>query len=364
MRIITRLFAQIFIIVSVILPGIFVVWPAINGFAQESERDEEQEQSFRMMFYNVENLFDIYDDSLTADEEFTPEGERHWNNKRFYTKINNIGKVIMAAGEWKPPSIIGLCEIENRFVLERLVYDTPLKKSGYKIVHHESPDHRGIDVALLYRDEDFVLFSDTTIPVGFAFDTASATRDILYVKGLIGGREMLHIFINHWPSRFGGYMNTTEKRNAAARLLKKHTDSLLNINPNVSIIIMGDFNDDPADESLTGILGAKSPVDKENPSGLFNLMLKKQDDWQDGSLKFREAWNTFDQFIVSGNLLNSGSALRIGKEGGRIFYTSFLLEDDETYLGLKPCRTFNGYKYQGGFSDHLPVIIDLNIKKE
>jgi hypothetical protein len=216
----------------------------------------------------------------------------------------------------------------------------------------------------LYREEDFVLFSDTTIPIVFAADTASATRDILYVKGLIGGSKMLHIFVNHWPSRYGGYLITREKRNTAARLLRKHTDSLMAINPNVSIVIMGDFNDDPADESLAEILGAKSPSHKENLAGLYNLMLKKQDDWPDGSLKFRETWNTFDQFIVSGELLNPESALRISQDGGRIFHTSFLLEEDEIYLGLKPCRTFNGYKYQGGFSDHLPVIIDLNLRKE
>lgn len=343
----------------IFLTVVLFVLLTLTGFTQKKQENQGDIRSFRVMFYNVENLFDIYDDSLTADEEFTPEGERRWNNKRFYTKINNIGKVIMAAGEWKPPSIIGLCEIENRFVLERLIYDTPLKKPGYKIVHHNSPDHRGIDVALLYREEDFVLFSDTTIPVGFAFDTASATRDILYVKGLIGGSEMLHIFINHWPSRFGGYMNTREKRNAVASLLRKHTDSLMAINPNVSIVIMGDFNDDPTDESLAGILGTKIPDEKENPSGLYNLMLKKQDDWPDGSLKFRETWNTFDQIIVSEGLLNPESAITVSQDGGRIFHAPFLLENDETYLGIKPCRTFNGYKYQGGFSDHLPVFVDL-----
>jgi len=342
---------------------VFFVVLTFTGFSQEIQENQGEDRSFRLMFYNVENLFDIYDDSLTADEEFTPEGERHWNNKRFYAKINNISKVILAVGKWSPPTLIGLCEIENRFVLEKLVYETPLAKSGYKIVQHDSPDRRGIDVALLYRDEDFVLFSDTVIRVGFEFDTATATRDILYVKGLIGGNEMLHIFINHWPSRYGGYMGTVEKRNTAARILKKHTDSLLAINPGVSIVILGDFNDDPGDESLTKILGAKYPQENDTLSCLYNLMLKKPDDWQYGSLKFRETWNTFDQIIVSGNLLSTESEIRSGHDGAKIFHAPFLLEDDETYLGKKLFRTFNGYKYQGGFSDHLPVFFDLILRK-
>lgn len=343
---------------------VFFVLLTLTGFSQEMQDNQGEGHTFRLMFYNIENLFDVYDDSLTSDEEFTPAGERHWNNKRFYTKINNISKVIMAAGEWKPPSIVGLCEIENRFVLEKLIYETPLAKSGYKIAHHNSPDRRGIDVALLYRDEDFVLFSDTVIPVRFADDTTMATRDILYVKGLIGGSEMLHIFINHWPSRYGGYMNTREKRNTAARILKMHTDSLMAINPDVSIVIMGDFNDDPVDESLTRILQAKNPDDVQPYLGLYNLMLKKQDDWDYGSLKFREAWNTFDQIIVSQHLLNPESALRAGLSGGQIFHAPFLLENDETFLGIRLFRTFNGFKYQGGFSDHLPVFVDLILQNK
>ncbi len=342
---------------------VLVFWAiCITGFAQETQETNEHERTFRMMFYNVENLFDIYDDSLTNDDEFTPEGARHWTNKRFYAKINNIGKTLIAAGKWSPPSIIGLSEIENRFVLERLVYETPLARYGYKIVHHNSPDHRGIDVALLYRDQDFERFADTAISVGFAFDTASATRDILYVKGLIGGTQMLHIFINHWPSRYGGFMNTIEKRNEAARLLKKHTDSLFAINPGVSIIIMGDFNDDPADESIGNILGAKSPENADSLCGLYNLMINRQDGWLYGSLKFRENWNTFDQIIVSGNMLLPDSEIKAAGGGAAVFHAPFLLEDDETFLGSRPFRTFNGFRYEGGFSDHLPVYFDLLMK--
>lgn len=349
---------------QIIPPVVFLVLLTLTSFSQEKQDNQGEGRTFRVMFYNVENLFDIYDDTLTNDDEFTPGGARHWNNKRFYTKLNSIAKVIMAAGQWSPPALVGLCEIENRFVLERLVYETPLARSGYKIVHHESPDHRGIDVALLYRGEDFELFSDTAISVGFAWDTTSATRDILYVKGLIGGTKMLHVFINHWPSRYGGFMNTIEKRNEAARLLKLHTDSLFAINPGVSVLIMGDFNDDPADESISNILCAKHPEKADSLPGLYNLMLNRQDDWPNGSLKFREGWNAFDQIIVSGSMLLQDSEVRAAGGGATVFHAPFLLEDDETFLGSRPYRTFNGFKYQGGFSDHLPVFFDLELKKE
>ena len=317
----------------------------------------------RIAFYNVENLFDVYDDSLARDEEFTPEGPRHWNNNKFYKKINNTYKVIMALSESGPPVIVGLCEIENRFVLEKLVYDTPLKNFNYRIIQFESPDRRGIDVALLYRANLFEPLFSEAVPVLFPFDTASRTRDILHVKGVLLNTDTVHIFVNHWPSRYGGYLPTVPKRNYAAQVLKAKTDSILSINENAAILIMGDFNDGPQDESISEILSAKDPAGPISKSEMYNLMLTKQEGWPYGSLKYQQGWNRFDQLIVTGSLLDGYSSPQVSKQGAIIYHAPFLLETDKTHLGQKPKRTYVGFKYNGGFSDHLPVYVDINVNR-
>lgn len=336
---------------------LFFVFLHVSAYAQEAEL--KPADGFRVMFYNVENLFDPYDDSIKRDEEFTPDGERYWTNYKFYEKLNRVYKVIMAVGEWQPPAIVGLCEIENRFVLEQLINNTPLKNFGYRILHHESPDRRGIDVALLYRQDFFEPFSDQPVPVVFPDDTTYKTRDILYVKGLIGQQEMVHIFVNHWPSRYGGYLATVKRRNTAAKTLRVHTDSLLAINPQCAIIIMGDFNDGPEDESFKKILNALPPTEPFHDTLLYNLTLAPRTDWNFGTLKYRENWDVFDQVVVSGGMLSGESGLKIHLDRAEIFHDDFLLEEDERYLGMKPFRTFTGFRYNGGFSDHLPVFIDL-----
>ncbi|MFP4471926.1 MAG: endonuclease [Bacteroidales bacterium] len=324
-----------------------------------SAQEQNAEQPFRIMFYNVENLFDIEDDPERADKEFTPEGERRWNNRKLYDKLHKIYKVIMAAGEWEPPAIVGLAEVENRQVLEKLVYDTPLKNFGYRIIHHDSPDRRGIDVAMLYREEVFVPLHHRAVRVSDAEDSAYVTRDILYVKGLLDGREMIHFFINHWPSRYGGYMASVERRKLAAAVLKSQTDSLFRINPKISVVIMGDFNDDPTDVSLRENLGAYTLVEHPADSLLYNLMLSEDALGAKGSLKYRGNWNLFDQIIVSGSLLREGAEIRINTKSTAIFHAAFLLEEDETFPGVRPFRTYRGYSYSGGFSDHLPVFTDI-----
>ena len=331
----------------------------LHASAYSQEADRKPVENYRIMFYNVENLFDAYDDSLKRDEEFTPGGERHWTNYKFYEKLNKVYKVIMAVGEWQPPAVVGISEIENRFVLEKLIGETPLKNFKYRIVHHESPDRRGIDVAMLYREDYFEPFYNEAIPVVFADDTTYKTRDILYVKGLIGQQQMVHIFINHWPSRYGGYLATVNRRNTAARILKKHTDSILMLNPQSAIIIMGDFNDGPEDQSFSEVLKAIPPSDTILPTALYNLMLAQQDDWSYGTLKYRDNWDVFDQLVVSGGLLQGQSGIKIHLDKAIIFHDDFLLENDNRYMGMKPRRTFVGFKYNGGFSDHLPVYIDL-----
>ena len=318
-----------------------------------------QDDTFRIMFYNCENLFDTKDDTLSRDEEFLPDGDRKWDNFRFYKKLNNIAKVIIGVGEWQAPAVVGLCEIENRFVLNQLVYETPLKKFGYRILHRESPDWRGIDVACLYRKDVFHPDTFLTIPVRFPFDPDSRTRDILYVKGRFYSNDSLHLFINHWPSRYGGYLETEKKRQFAATILRRHVDSLLMSSKNCKIMIMGDFNDGPKDASISEILQTRlSCVDAERGC-LINLMFPYVDSSTSGTLKYRESWDVFDQVIVSQSLLKADSGLSVSPAKAYIYKPAYLLIEDETYMGLKPFRTYYGFKYQGGFSDHLPVWVQI-----
>lgn len=312
-----------------------------------------------IMSYNVENLFDTRDDSLTIDEEFLPEGDRHWNNQKFYKKINNIYRVIISISGWEPPAVVGLCEIENRYVLEKLVYDTPLKQKDYAIIHKNSPDRRGIDVAMIYRPSVFIKDTAIYVPIRFPFDTNGRTRDILYVKGRMAGNDTLHIFVNHWPSRYGGYMVTVSKREWVASQLRHKVDSIMKIDENARIIIMGDFNDGPFENSIKGELGALTDTANLQGNPLINLMTILQQKDVQGTLKFHESWDLFDQIIVSKQLFSDKSGIHISEKGGQIYAPDFLLKPDERYLGQKPFRTYVGFSYEGGYSDHLPVFVEL-----
>jgi len=315
-------------------------------------------EALKFMFYNVENLFDIYDDSLTIDGEFLPDGYKHWTKKKYQNKINQIYKVIMDLGGWDPPVLIGLCEIENLSVLEDLINETPLSKYKYRIIHQESPDRRGIDVALLYRMDmfkpDFYKALRLNLRSG-----KKTSRDILYVRGQIAGSQSLHIFINHWPSKYGGEIASQPDRLSAAELLKQHTDSLFNIYKNPGIIITGDFNDDPDSKCLKEVLMAQADFDSVKDEELYNLSYIFNSKQNEGSYKYQGRWNVIDQFIVSGNLFNQKNKLFTSVLGCKIFKRDYLLEDDKSHLGKKPFRTYLGPIYHGGFSDHLPVYLEL-----
>lgn len=312
------------------------------------------------MFYNVENLFDTYNDSLTNDEEFLPEGVRYWDNYKYYNKINNIYKVIAAVGEWNLPAVIGLCEIENKKVLNDIVNNTPLVKYEYKIIHKNSPDRRGIDVGLLYRQDLFNPIGKEFIPINFPQNPESKTRDILYVKGVASETDTLHIFVNHWPSRWGGQLESEDRRLLVASVLKSKVDSVFNINTHANIIITGDFNDYPENKSLKDVLDAKLSYDQISEGNLYNLSHNLAKSQNIGTHKYQGEWGVLDQFIVSGNLLNPNNKIYTQVGDVNIFNADFLLEQDESNFGFMPKRTFIGYKYNGGFSDHLPTYLILN----
>jgi hypothetical protein len=316
-------------------------------------------EPFRIMFYNLENLFDPFDDTLKNDEEYVAGGLRGWSWKRFERKLQNTSKVIISAGGWRPPEIIGFCEVENRFALVQLLKRTPLERFEYRIIHYESPDPRGIDVGMIYRSDRFKPIYDRAIPLIYSGDSVARTRDILYVKGIADGIDTLHLFINHWPSKFGGAVATISRRRDAALLLKSMVDSIASADPQALVILAGDFNDEPQDESVAEHLGAKHSIPDEQGFYLYNLMAGMTGKWDTGSHKYREEWSIIDQFIVSSPFLQHRSGFRLRDGDARILKLPFLLEEDLMFNGTKPFRTFNGIRYLGGFSDHLPILLTL-----
>lgn len=313
-----------------------------------------------VVFWNVENLYDPYDDTTKLDDEFTSAGAKHWTWSKFNLKLNHVAKTLIAIGEWEAPAIAGLCEVENRYVLNKLIYETPLKPWQYKCIHHESPDLRGIDVALIYRPSVFNVLGSKSISIRFPFDTLAQTREILMVKGILFGMDTIHLFVNHWPSRRGGYLGSQPRRNWVASVLKVLIDSVLRSHPASNIVVMGDFNDEPENESLKVVLGAKTEINAIPSDTLFNLMGVRNKIRMEGTLKYRDQWSTFDQFLVTGALIGGTSGLKAGTRDVRIFSSKFLLEEDQTYFGEKLNRTFVGPRYHGGFSDHLPIRLRIS----
>ena len=317
-------------------------------------------KAIRIVFYNVENLFDTEDDPKTNDDEFTPKGAKGWSYRRYTEKLNNIYKVCTAVGGWEMPEIIALSEIENRKVLEDLLKKTPFRRSEYEIVHEDSPDARGIDLGLLYRKDKFKYLEHKAIPIVFPFDPNSKTRDILYVKGEVLGKDTLHIFVNHWPSRWGGQARSEPRRLYTAEVVRKTVDSLYAVDPNAKIVITGDFNDYATDKSIVETLGAKGDTTNLQAKDLFNYMAEISKNWQIGTHKYQGHWGTLDQMIVSAPLLKEQRPNKLYAKKANIFSASFLLEEDRRYLGLQPFRTYSGPRYLGGFADHLPIYIDLH----
>lgn len=307
----------------------------------------------RIAFYNVENLFDPFDDPEKNDADYLPTGIKGWSYKKFDAKIKNTYKSIAALSDTIVASIVGLCEIENKFVLDKLTRGTPLKARDYRYIHYESPDARGVDVALLYIPKYFTPVSHKAICITFPFDTIAKTRDILYIKGYLKSNSVtgdtIHIFVCHFPSRYGGLAETIIKREYTAQTVRAAADSILRAKPEAAIIIMGDLNDGPEDKSIKETLC----YDKR----MINLMNGKKGI---GTLKHGAFWDIFDHIIVSESLLKGDASLNVCG-GAHIGAFDFLLTEDKKYGGQKLFRTHVGAKYLGGYSDHLPVYIDLKI---
>jgi len=312
--------------------------------------------SFRVMFYNVENFFDCKHDSLKNDYEYLPGGIRGWTPAKFWKKTGNIAKVIATIGVDKFPEIVGMAEVENEACLRSLVCTSPLKNAGYSYIYQESPDERGIDVCLLYNRYLFSVICYKAIRVTFKKDSSKKTRDVLYVCGKTYMDDTLHIFVSHFPSKMGGDLESEPYRRDVAILIREKVDSILLIQEKSNILIMGDFNDTPGNHSMVADLQAGMPVTEHDDRALYNLMSPMDGNFGKGTNKHQGDWNILDQMLVSGNLL------KLTKEA-HIFDADFLLVPDERWMGRKPFRTYNGMVYQGGFSDHLPVYMDIDFQK-
>jgi predicted extracellular nuclease len=316
------------------------------------------QSEFKIISYNVENLFDAKDDSLYNDSEYLPGGLRGWSLERYRQKLSNIAKVIVAIGEWNPPAFVGLCEIENENTLKDLTQHTGLMQLNYKFIHYESPDARGVDVAMLYLPDLFHPIFSKPISVKFS-SSNSTTRDILYACGTMPSGDTLHIFVNHFPSRLGGELESEERRISTAQTLRMAIDSVFVQNQNAAIVIMGDFNDYPDNNSIVKILKANSLPDNSNeilPQNLYNLAYKIHKEGKTGTYRHNEQWGMLDQIIVSGALLNNSLNIKILPHTTQVFAPYWLLENDKI-TGMRPFRTYIGMKFNGGFSDHLPIFV-------
>lgn len=330
------------------------------AFAQTSKRVKV----FPVGFYNLENLYHPLSTDSLRDVEFSPKGGNAWTMEKYEKKLANMAFALSEiAKDFGGLAAVGVSEIGNRQVLEDLVATKPLKKRGLKVVHHDSPDWRGVDVGLLYDSTRFEFLSSATYPFPYALglsqgvtDSTFRTRDILLVNGKIAG-ERVSIIVNHWPSRRGD--KSTVSRELAAKVAKHIHDSLVNAVPNIHVVIMGDLNDDPVDPSCSVVLGAKRNMSDVKVGELYNTMWDKYAKGI-GSLCYQGKWNLFDQIIVSQSLLgNDYSSLKFYK--AEVFNRDFLIQKTGKYQGY-PFRTFSGGHFQNGYSDHFPTYVYL-VKK-
>nr|WP_314594435.1 endonuclease/exonuclease/phosphatase family protein [uncultured Porphyromonas sp.] len=335
-----------------LLLALLLVAPALSA---------QRQIRLTVAFYNLENLFDTIDGE-NNDADFLPDGSNQWTMEKYQQKLHNMAYAISQIGGQRGPDIIGLAEIENRGVLEDLLRQPELRDAGYQIVHFDSPDKRGIDCALFYRSSVFQMTSAEPHPVTLVGEEHIKTRDVLEVTGKLLG-EPVSILVGHWPSRVGGEQASLRRRMQAAKVMRSVTDSLLQLNPQAKVILMGDFNDDPTSPSVVEGLRSKNSTEGLQPGELFNPLAKHYLSGR-GTLAYRDVWNLFDNIIVSQGLLTSPAGslhlLKDAKTGdyGHIFDADFLIQKTGHFKGY-PFRTFSSGRFQGGYSDHFPTYIYL-----
>ena len=288
------------------------------------------QDSLTIISYNVENLFDCQHDTLKNDSSFLPDGMHHWTYYRYQTKLDRIAQVIVNISGWESAALVGLCEVENTRCLRDLCYR--LKRFHYKYVHYESDDERGVDVALLYDSTKVKVLKSKSLKVDLNEDR---TRDVLYACCLLNKRDTIHTMVCHLPSQLGGGATTHWKRQAAKQVIQQQIDSIYSVQPEATIVVMGDMNSEA----------------KDDLQGMNNLMIGLAKEGK-GTHKYHGIWSCLDQFYVSSRLLE--------KAGARIFAPAWLQEEDTKYLDLQPKRTYVGFRYHDGYSDHLPIVLHVS----
>ena len=287
------------------------------------------QDSLTIISYNVENLFDCQHDTLKNDSSFLPDGMHHWTYYRYQTKLDRIAQVIVNISGWESAALVGLCEVENTRCLRDLCYR--LKRFHYKYVHYESDDERGVDVALLYDSTKVKVLKSKPLKVDL---NGNRTRDVLYACCLLNKRDTIHTMVCHLPSQLGGGATTHWKRQAAKQVIQQQIDSIYSVQPEATIVVMGDMNSEA----------------KDDLQGMNNLMIGLAKEGK-GTHKYHGIWSCLDQFYVSSRLLE--------KAGSRIFAPAWLQEEDTKYLDLQPKRTYVGFRYHNGYSDHLPIVLKI-----
>ena len=288
------------------------------------------QDSLTIISYNVENLFDCQHDTLKNDSSFLPDGMHHWTYYRYQTKLDRIAQVIVNISGWESAALVGLCEVENTRCLRDLCYR--LKRFHYKYVHYESDDERGVDVALLYDSTKVKVLKSKPLKVDLNEDK---TRDVLYACCLLNKRDTIHTMVCHLPSQLGGGATTHWKRQVAKQVIQQQIDSIYSVQPEATIVVMGDMNSEA----------------KDDLQGMNNLMIGLAKEGK-GTHKYHGIWSCLDQFYVSSRLLE--------KAGARIFAPAWLQEEDTKYLDLQPKRTYVGFRYHDGYSDHLPIVLHVS----
>lgn len=291
------------------------------------------QDSLTIVFYNTENLFDYEHDTLKNDSSFLPEGDHHWTYYRYQTKLDRIAQVLVNISGWEGAALVGLCEVENARCLRDLCYK--LKRFHYKFVHYESADERGIDVALLYDSTRVNILNSKALRICLDGDM---TRDVLYAKALLEDRDTLHAMVCHFPSQLGGAAASEWKRRVAKEVIQAKVDSILGVDSLANIVVMGDMNSEV----------------KDDLEGMTNIM-KEWERVGKGTHKYQGIWSCLDQFYLSNTLETHTKAC--------IYSPEWLLEEDVKYLDYRPKRTYVGYRYQGGYSDHLPIFLRISCLK-
>lgn len=329
--------------------------------AQDLKKDKPETGIFsdsdslveRIMFYNVENAFWPMDDPERDDEEFLPDGARHWTFTRLREKLNHLSRVILAAGEGRVPMVVGLAEVEGDSVMHFWTHRTPLRRTGYRYVVTQGPDARGIQTAMLYHPASFRLLQHEGFTVEMP-EGERPTRQLLHAAGRLLTGDTLDVIVCHLPSRSGGAAQTQRKRDVARVRLFQIADSISAARQHPYLVMMGDMNEEPREEIVPAavpFVNLMYPLCKEmhrTPSAF-------------GTHKYQGAWSLIDHFIVHPAMLQDESVAKLARP--RIFHLPFMMTEDVTHQGERPFRTYYGYRFEGGYSDHLPILVDFILSR-